>query len=196
MEAQTLSTLSKTIQDATKKRSRKLYGECLSPDGSEPYPKSRSEFRERLASDPQYFLSTCCEITDRRGTGYVPFIHNAAQRRYDDEITFAGVDRDIDAKVRKWGLTVKRLGNGVHGSIYGAGRFGLTVAQSESPAKELGKVIRGFYESAWQYFTDIGEDPLYFLPRVTSDTVYGLVFRDIGSLKIVWLFFARGLGDR
>ena len=189
-----MSVLSKTIQDATKKRSKKLYGECQSPDGNEPYPKTRSEFRERLASNPQYFLSTCCEITDRRGTGYVPFIHNAAQCRYDDEITFAGVDRDIDAKVRKWGLSVKRLGNGVHGSAYGAGRFGLTVAQSEAPAKELGKVIRGFYESAWQYFLDIGEDPLYFLPRVTSDTVYGLVFGDIGSQYLVSWSGARGLG--
>jgi hypothetical protein len=189
-----MSTLSKTIEDAKKKRWKTQCGEFPLSDGTEWYPQTRTEFRERLMLDPQYFLSTCCEITDRRGTGYVPFIHNAAQRRYDDEITYAGVDRDVDAKVRKWGLTVKRLGNGVHGSCYGAGRFGLAVAQSEAPAKELGKVIRTFYESAWKYFGDIGQDPAYYLPRITSDTVYGLVFGDIGSQYLVSWSGARGLG--
>ena len=189
-----MSTLSKTIQDATRKRWRTAYGEFPASDGLEWYPKTRIEFREKLMLDPQYWLSTCCEIADRRGTGYIPFEHNSAQRRYDNEITFAGVVRDANAKVRKWGLTTKRLGNGLQSSVYSSGRDGLAVAQNEAAAKELAKTVTTLYESAWQYFKDLGQDPAFYLPRVTSDTVYGLVFGDIGSQYMAGWSGARGLG--
>lgn len=114
--------------------------------------------------------------------------------QYDREITNAGVVRDVDAKVRKYGLTSKRIGNGIHLSQFTEGRNGLVVPQSEGPAKELGKLVHQLYESAEKFFQDIGEDPRYFLPRVTSYSAYGLVFGDIGSQYMVSWAGARGLG--
>ncbi len=189
-----MSTLSKTIEDGTRRRWKTLYGEFPTSDGTEWYPQTKVEFRERLMLDAQYFLSTCCEIPDRRGTGLIPFIHNSGQVRYDNEVVYAGVDRDVNAKVRKWGLTTKRYGNGLHASLYGVGRHGVAAAQSESPAKELAKLGNTLYETAWQYFQDIGQDPSYFLPRITSDSAYGLVFGDIKSDYVVTWAGARGLG--
>lgn len=128
------------------------------------------------------------------------FRANAAQRRYDN-IRAQGVVRDIDAKVRKWGLSTRRLALGLHGTIYRRGRNGVAVAQAEDPAKELAGVVRQLYESAWEWcdwlirecgWRDI--TPAYFLPRNTSDSVYGYKFGDIKSQYRVMWAGARGLG--
>jgi len=58
----------------------------------------------------------------------------------------------------------------------------------------MAKIVRRLYETSWNYFEDIGRDPRYFMPEVTSDSVYGFVFGGMHSqYRVAWAG-AKGIG--
>ena len=127
-------------------------------------PKTRTEWFERIVTDPEFFLSTCCQVNDIHSSSLVPFRFNSAQRRYADAVCSAGVVRDIVAKPRKHGFSTVRLGYQLHGVLYRPGRIGRTVVQRWDTAKGLGKIVKTLYATAWKFFEEMGEDPKYFMP--------------------------------
>ena len=133
-------------------------------------PRTRGELRERIIDDPVFFLETFCQVRDGEGRGIVLFRLNRPQQRYVGEVHGRSPARDIVGKSRKWGFTTLRCGLALHGVMYRSGRTARIIAQRQATSVDIAKnILRVQYETAVQFWRDIGEDPWYYLPRNTSD---------------------------
>lgn len=65
--------------------------------------------------------------------------------------------------------------------MYTPGRRGRIVAHKQETSNELNQILKTLYESAWGYFKEIEQEPGYFMPVPTGDTVYGYNFGGIKS---------------
>jgi len=162
---------------------------------SAPFPANKAALLERIVSDPVFFLETFCEVPDMGGSGHVPFRLNAGQRRYVAEVWNRGIRRDIVAKSRKWGFSTLRLALGLHEVMFREGRVFRVIAHRLETAKFLNSLVKTMYESAWKNFERMGEDPAYYLPRVTGDRSTGYEFGAIRSSLHVDTAGGKGVGQ-
>lgn len=155
-----------------------------------------SELQERLILDPVFFLETLCEVADYGPEGgSVPFILNAAQRRYVREIWLPGCAHDVVGKSRKWGFSTLRIGLGLHGCLYTPDWTFRIVAHRQVTADNLNRTVRKLYTSAWKQLERLGLNPAQFIPRATGDRKTGMEFGQIGSIIHVETASGQGVGQ-
>ena len=159
------------------------------------YANEPSVLRLKIQTDARFFLEHCTKIKDLHAPYMVPFVFNTAQGHYYDNVWLPDVRRDIVGKSRKWGFSTLRLGLGLHDAMFSEGRIFRVVAHKTKTAHELKETVQQLYNSALDYFEEIGQDPHYYLPRLSVDRVDKYHFKDVHSSIVVETASGRGVGQ-
>jgi hypothetical protein len=79
--------------------------------------------------------------------------------------------------------------------MYTPGRYFRVVAHKNETGKDLNKILKTLYETAWKYFEELGESPAYFMPQPTGDTLIGYDFGEIKSSVRIDTASGKGVGQ-
>jgi len=194
------TSITRALQKVVTKRSPKQSAGCAGTTAAETdLPKTKHELRERIITDLVFWLETFCSVRDYSGKGIVPLRLNAGQRRYWTEIVKPGIQRDLDAKSRKYGHTTFRIGESEHGICYREGRTARIVVPRWQTALTAAQIADTLYTSARKILVELariaGVGDNYFIPQRTSDSRFRHELGETQSVLCIETAAGQGVGQ-